>query len=248
MKASRRGARAGRKFAIAALAGMVLLGATPAPAWGHRHRKAGGKTPPDLALDAYIAQVTAESRLQKPTTGSIWLDEGRLTRIYTDVRAMHVHDPISVVVSESLAASTDGTVKDSRSSSANSQVATLLGKLAAGNALNNLVNQSSGSSLSAQGQSVTDSSLSTVFGGEVEAILPNGMMVIQAVRQLTFSQQTQLIKLRGLIRPEDINAQNQVLSTNISDLEIEVTGKGIVNDATYRQSPLVRWLERLLVF
>ena len=139
-------------------------------------------------------------------------------------------------------------MKDSRSSSANSQVATLLGKLAAGNALNNLVNQSSGSSLSAQGQSVTDSSLSTVFGGEVEAILPNGMMVIQAVRQLTFSQQTQLIKLRGLIRPEDINAQNQVLSTNISDLEIEVTGKGIVNDATYRQSPLVRWLERLLVF
>ncbi len=226
----------------------LLLGVMPAQAWGHKHRKAGGKTPPDLALDAYIAQVTAESRLQKSTEGSIWTDEGRLTRIYTDVRAMQVHDPISVVVSESLAASTDGTVKDSRSSAANSQVASLLGKLAASNALNNLVSQSSGSSLSAQGQSVTDSSLSTVFGGEVEAILPNGMMVIQAVRQLTFSQQTQLIKLRGLIRPEDINSQNQVLSTNISDLEIEVTGKGIVNDATYRQNPVVRWLERILIF
>lgn len=237
-----------RAFATAAVLGTVLLSAVPAHAWGHKQNKKSRETPPDMALQNYIAEVTAESRLERSTPGSIWQDEGRLTRLYTDVRAMHVHDPISVVVSESLAASTDGTVKDSRSSSANSQVATLLGKLSAASALNNLVNQSSGSSLNAQGESVTSSSLSTVFGGEVEAILPNGMMVIQAVRQLTFSQQTQLIKLRGLIRPDDINAQNQVLSTNITDLEIEVTGKGIVNDATYRQNPIVRWLERLLVF
>ena len=236
----------GRTALLALL--MLALGMPVAQAWGHKHKKKSKETPPDIALDQYIQQVTAESRLETRTVGSIWSDEGRLTRIYTDVRAMHVHDPISVVVSESLAASTDGTVKDSRSSSANSQVASLLGRLAASNALNNLVSQSSGSSLSAQGQSVTDSSLSTVFGGEVEAILPNGMMVIQAVRQLTFSQQTQLITLRGLIRPEDINSQNQILSTNISDLEIQVTGKGIVNDATHRQNPVVRLLERLVVF
>jgi flagellar L-ring protein precursor FlgH len=27
-----------------------------------------------------------------------------------------------------------------------------------------------------------------------------------------------------------------------------VTGKGVVNDTTYRQNPLVRFLERMLVF
>jgi len=27
-----------------------------------------------------------------------------------------------------------------------------------------------------------------------------------------------------------------------------VTGKGIVNDSTYRQNPLVRFLERILIF
>jgi flagellar L-ring protein precursor FlgH len=27
-----------------------------------------------------------------------------------------------------------------------------------------------------------------------------------------------------------------------------VTGKGIVNDSTYRQNPLVRFLEKLLIF
>jgi len=76
----------------------------------------------------------------------------------------------------------------------------------------------------------------------------NGMLVIQAVRQLTFNQQTQLIKLRGLVRPEDVSPQNQVLSTSITSLELEVVGKGIINDYTYRQNPIVRFLEKILVF
>jgi flagellar L-ring protein precursor FlgH len=90
--------------------------------------------------------------------------------------------------------------------------------------------------------------VATTFGAEVVDVLPNGMLVVQATRQLTFSQQTQLIKLRGLVRPEDVSAQNQVQSTAMTDLELEVTGKGIVNDSTYRQNAVVRFLEKLLVF
>ncbi|MGB6160199.1 MAG: flagellar basal body L-ring protein FlgH, partial [Acidobacteriaceae bacterium] len=165
-----------------------------------------------------------------------------------DVKAVRAHDPIAVVVSESLAASTDGTVKNQRASAAQSQVSALLGKLAGGNALNNLLNQNSSSSLNAQGQSVTNSTITTTLGGEVADVLPNGMLVIQVVRQLTFNQQTQLIRLRGLVRPEDVNAQNQVMSTAITDMELEVVGKGIVNDATYRQNFVVRFLEKILVF
>jgi len=112
----------------------------------------------------------------------------------------------------------------------------------------NLVGMTASSGLAAQGQSTTNSSLATTFGGEVVDVLPNGMLVVQATRQLTFSQQTQVIKLRGLVRPEDVSAQNQVLSTAMTDLELEVTGKGIINDSTYRQNPLVRLLEKLLIF
>ena len=104
------------------------------------------------------------------------------------------------------------------------------------------------SALTAQGASATNSSLLTTFGAEVVDVLPNGMLVVEATQELTFSQQTQLIRLRGLVRPEDVSAQNQVLSTAITDLELDVTGKGIVTDSTYRQNPLVRFLERLVVF
>lgn len=206
------------------------------------------KTPPELALHAYIDRVRAQHAAEVSTTGSIWSAEGRLVRMGTDPKAVRMHDVVSIVVIESLAASTDGQVKNVRASNASSSVTALFGAIKASNSLQNLLGQNSSSGLTAQGQSTTNSSLATTFGGEVVDVLPNGMLVVQATRQLTFSQQTQIIKLRGLVRPEDVSAQNQVLSTSMTDLELEVTGRGIVSDSTYRQNPLVRWLEKLLVF
>jgi flagellar L-ring protein precursor FlgH len=205
-------------------------------------------TPPEEALKAYIQRVRTQHDSEVRTPGSIWIDQGRLVRLSTDAKAARLHDVVSIVVSESLAASTDGQVKNSRASNASSAFTGLFGNLGATNRLQNLLGQNASSGLTAQGQSVTNSSLATTFGGEVVDVLPNGMLVVQATRQLTFSQQTQLIKLRGLVRPEDVSAQNQVLSTAMTDLELEVTGKGIVNDYTYRQNPIWRFLQRLLVF
>jgi flagellar L-ring protein precursor FlgH len=205
-------------------------------------------TPPEAALHAYVDRVRAQQAAEVKTPGSIWTPEGRLVRLGTDAKAVRLHDVLSIVVTESLAASTDGQVKNSRASNANSGLTSLFGALKSSNALQNLIGMTASSGLTAQGQSTTNSSLATTFGGEVVDVLPNGMLVVQATRQLTFSQQTQVIKLRGLVRPEDVSAQNQVLSTAMTDLELEVTGKGIVNDSTYRQNPVVRFLEKLLVF
>jgi flagellar L-ring protein FlgH len=195
-----------------------------------------------------VDRVRAQQAAEVKTPGSIWSPEGRLVRLGTDAKAARLHDVVSIVVTESLAASTDGQVKNTRASNAASSVTSLFGKLSAGNALRNLVGMNASSGLSAQGQSSTNSSLATTFGAEVVDVLPNGMLVVQATRQLTFSQQTQLIHLRGLVRPEDVSAQNEVMSTAMTDLELEVTGKGIVNDSTYRQNPLVRLLQKLVVF
>jgi flagellar L-ring protein precursor FlgH len=204
--------------------------------------------PPEAALRSYVQRVRAQQAAEVRTPGSMWSPNGQLVRLGTDVKAFRLRDVLSIVVTESLAASTDGQVKNTRASNANSSITALFGAVKASNALQNLVGQTSSSGLTAQGQSTTNSSLVTTFGAEVVDVLPNGMLVVQATRQLTFSQQTQLIKLRGLVRPEDVSAQNQILSTSMTDLELEVTGKGIVNDSTYRQNPLVRLLEKILVF
>ena len=241
------------RIVCAAIVSVVLAFLAVVPVRGLDKKKipfvpAAKPTPPEEALHAYVERVRAQQAAEVKTAGSIWSPEGRLVRLGTDAKAVRLHDVVSIVVTESLAASTDGQVKNSRASNANSGLTSLFGALKASNALQNLVGMNAASGLSAQGQSTTNSSLATTFCGEVVDVLPNGMLVVQATRQLTFSQQTQLIKLRGLVRPEDVSAQNQVLSTAMTDLELEVTGKGIVNDSTYRQNPLVRFLERILIF
>jgi flagellar L-ring protein FlgH len=234
-------------FLLLLLAATGLLAQTPAKKKDAKSFGTGAD-PAAQSLDAYLVRVRTESAGSIASPGAIWSDAGRLTRMTTDVRAMRPHDLISVVVSESLAAATNGTVANTRASSASTQISGLIGALKAGNALQNLLNQSSAAALNAQGASATNSSLSTTLGGQVVEVLPNGMLVIEAARQVEFSQQTQTIVLRGLVRPEDISQQNQVLSTAISSLELQVRGKGIINDYTHRQNALVRLLQKFLIF
>jgi flagellar L-ring protein precursor FlgH len=235
-------------LASSRLAAQAPIAPTPLKAASTARSLSSASDPAAASLDSYLTRVRLDNKAVQASSGAIWTDAGRLTRMSTDVRAMRPHDLISVVVSESLAASTDGTVKNSRASNASSAITSLFGALHAGNALQNLVNQTSSSGLNAQGTSATSSSLTTTFGGQVVDVLPNGMLVIEAARQVEFSQQTQTIVLRGLVRPEDISQQNQVLSTAISSMELQVRGKGIVNDYTHRQNPLVRFIQWALVF
>jgi flagellar L-ring protein precursor FlgH len=242
-----------KRFCLSAKSLCLLLALFlyPSESDGQGIKKKEARPNPDVAeasLHSYLERVRAENSVSQAAPGSIWADSGRLTRMMTDVRAMRPHDLISVVVAENLAASTDGTVKNSRASNASSQVSSLFGALHAGNALQNLVDQNSSAGLNAQGTSETNSSLSTILGGQVIEVLPNGMLVIEAARQVEFSQQTQTIVLRGIVRPEDISQQNRILSTAISSLELQVRGKGIITDYTHRPNALVRLLQYLLIF
>ncbi len=233
---------------VLVLAALLLTACVSSPAWGKKNKDLTiiKPNPASEDLAAYIAQV----RKMYPgdmSDGSIWSATGRLTSLSTDVKALNPHDLISIVISENLSASTGGTVKNSRASTALSSLSALFGAFSTSSAANNAVNQSASSSLNAQGQSVTDSSLNTTIGGEVVDVLPNGILVIEAARQLEFNQQTETIIMRGLVRPQDVSPGNQVLSTAISGLQVQVVGKGIVNDSTYRANPIVRMLQRILI-
>ena len=237
-----------RLFCAVSSAAFLLLTLLTSPVVSAKDKKNSPIKPNPASEDlaAYIAQV----RKMYPggsSDGSIWSATGRLTSLPTDVKALNPHDLISIIISENLSASTGGTVKNSRASTAISQLSALFGVFSTSSAANNAVNQNASSSLNAQGQSVTDSSLNTTIGGEVVDVLPNGILVIEAARQLEFNQQTETIVMRGLVRPQDVSPANQVMSTAISGLQVQVVGKGIVNDSTYRANPVVRALQRILI-
>src|SRR5208337_83711 len=117
------------------LVAMALTAAQPVHARGSKKKTAPGitgkATPPEAALKSYIERVRAQQAAEVRTPGSIWSAEGRLVRLGTDAKAVRLHDVVSIVVSESLAATTDGQVKNSRASNASSGLTSLFGKLKA---------------------------------------------------------------------------------------------------------------------
>jgi flagellar L-ring protein precursor FlgH len=65
---------------------------------------------------------------------------------------------------------------------------------------------------------------------KVVDVLPNHNLVIEGRRETAFSSERQTIVLHGIIRPEDIASDDTVLSYNIADATISITGKGTVSD------------------
>src|SRR5438046_791860 len=112
------------------LIGALALASSQGYAGHNRHKQVDiPKTPPETALRSYVDRVRAQQAAEVRTPGSIWSPNGQLVRLGTDVKAFRIHDVVSVVVTESLAASTDGQVKNSRSSNASSKLSAVSGAL-----------------------------------------------------------------------------------------------------------------------
>jgi flagellar L-ring protein precursor FlgH len=82
----------------------------------------------------------------------------------------------------------------------------------------------------------------------VVAILPSGNLVLEAEREVFMNNQHEHIIVRGMIRPGDIGPSNIVTSTALSNLEIEMKGKGIISDGVRPPNAITRALLWLFGF
>ena len=120
--------------------------------------------------------------------------------------------------------------------------------IATNNRLQNLLNANSSHSLDGKGQSSMSSNVTLNLAAQVMETLPNGVLVIQAARDITLGNDRQTVYVRGLIRTGDLAPDNSVASTAISDLQVEIKGKGAVADASRQPNIVVRTLLKLLTF
>ena len=64
----------------------------------------------------------------------------------------------------------------------------------------------------------------------VRKVLPNGNLQIEGARTVHVNKDSQLVHLTGLVRPDDIAADNTILSEKIADAVIRSEGKGQIAD------------------
>jgi flagellar L-ring protein precursor FlgH len=230
---------------ILALTLVAALCAT-APVWAKKKKTSPGG---DSPLNRYVAESEARSAVAPPALpGSIWQASSRLGDLARDVRASQVDDVLTIIVSEQASAVATGVTKTSRASSAVNGVNSLAGINPPGGSLVNLANMAGSSSLNGQGTTSRSTTLTTTLTAHVTHVLPNGNLVVESTKEIQVNSEHQIIAVRGVIRPADIDATNSVLSSRVAQLEVHIDGKGVVGDAIRRPNFLYRLMLWLLPF
>lgn len=206
------------------------------------------KPQPTNALDTYLQQARAMNLPAPATIGSLWVASGPLAAIGGDYKARNPGDTLVIHLVDNFTANTSGENNQSRQFSTNSAITGLLGTIGARNRLQNLFAGNSATTLDGKGASTLSSNVSLNLAAQVIEVLPNGMLVVQAARDIAVGNDRQTVVIRGIVRPGDIAPDNSIASSSISDLEAEIKGKGAVAEITRQPNIVVRWLLKILSF
>jgi flagellar L-ring protein FlgH len=171
-----------------------------------------------------------------------------LSDMAADVRARYVGDEITIQLAESTTSAQQGSVQTARTFAASSNIAAFFGKPGVNTAIQNLFSPNSSQTLNGKGQTALTTSLATTLGAVVMEVLPNGLLVIEAQRQVRATDQTETMTLRGIVRQADLSPNNVVSSTAISHLEVKLEGTGVITEGTHPPNIVVRVLLRVLGF
>jgi flagellar L-ring protein precursor FlgH len=232
-----------RSLVTALLALAVSLNASLIP-------KKKAKVIEPSALDKYIQEATAHEAPVSvgPSAGSLWSPNSRITDLGSDIRAVQVNDLVTIVVAEQASAVVNGATQTSRKSSVAASVTQLAGVKSPTGALANLAGASGDTELNGTGTTSRGSSLSTTLSARVTHVLPNGYLVLEGSKEVNVNSEHQHVTIRGIIRTTDLSSGNIVTSNQLAQMEINVDGKGVVNDATHRPINLYRIILGLLPF
>ncbi len=226
----------------------ALLGCPDALSESKPQKNSPQTAPASSAIDEILAELKAHPARLSASPGSTFDPAGRFADVSRDLRASHVNDLVTVIISDHASASSVGATTSARKSQANSSISALAGIPKATSLLANLLGTSSNTQLNGQGQTNRTSDLTTNLTARVIATLPSGDLIVEGNKLIQINSEKQKITLRGIVRWNDVTPANQVSSDQLAELEVLVDGRGVVNDAVRRPNFLYRLLLGLLPF
>lgn len=166
---------------------------------------------------------------------SLWSKNSKV--YFKDQRAYRVGDILTVNIEISDKAELDNKTERKRTETDNSGVSRFFGLE---NKLANLITEdtdpanliSSNTSLDNTGEGVIEreEKINTVIAAVVTEVLPNGNLVIYGSQEVRVNFEVRQLTVQGVIRPEDIDPQNEIKYSQIAEARISYGGKGVITD------------------
>jgi flagellar L-ring protein precursor FlgH len=209
------------------------------------------KAPPEPSpLDKYISDAYKDysSPEASHAAGSLWSQNALFANLGMDLKASRIDDSVTILVNETFSAVATGDVKTARQSTAQSAITAAGGITRATGPLANLAKTNTQTALQGQGSTSRGAVLTATLSARVTNVLPNGYLVIEGTKRVQVSSENQVVTVRGVIRPVDLDPANNVPSERIAQMEVQVNGKGVIGDSIHRPNFLYRLLLGLLPF
>jgi flagellar L-ring protein precursor FlgH len=162
------------------------------------------------------------------------VDPASYRSLAADHRAYRVGDLITIVVSEETSAKSQAATGVTSDVTLHATAATTRKNYGGSGDL--------GGGDAATAQTTRVGELRTQISAQVKAVRANGLVEIAGVQELTVNGEHQQISVTGVVRPEDIAADNTVPSNRIAQAHLELMGVGVVSESQ-RQSILYRVLK-----
>jgi flagellar L-ring protein precursor FlgH len=197
-----------------------------------------------------IDRLIAESSESTPaaSSGSTFESAGRYSDLFRDQRAFQKGDIVTVIVSEQASAVSKGSTTSSRNSEVNASIQAAGGLTRVPGPWSNLAGATSKWGLQGEAATTRETTLSTRLSARVIYALPNGNLIIEGSKRVMVNSEQQTVTVRGVLRWNDLNQFNTVSSDRLSDLEVRIEGRGVVQDAIRRPNLLYRILLGILPF
>ncbi len=193
------------------------------------------------ALEAYVADAKRPMQLDRPAEGSLFSSYGRRSDLFRDPKARDLNDMVTIRVVESTAATSTADSSNSKTSQMQTQVDNLFGLEKKVKELPSLLAAKSANTYAGKGSTSRVTTVQTNLAARVVDVLPNGYLVVEGVKDIRLNNENQTIHVSGIVRPEDINRSNIVLSSSVAQLSVRLQGRGVVSQ------PLnPGWLYRIL--
>ncbi|MDQ7997005.1 MAG: flagellar basal body L-ring protein FlgH [Luteibacter sp.] len=193
---------------------------------------------PPTPRPMYTATLPEEPTQQARATGSLYADQQSL-ELFADPRAHRVGDILTITLVESTQASKKAATSTSKKNGNTITSPTVLGqglRIGGKTADSSLA---SNNAFDGDGSSQQSNQLSGEITVTVAQRLSNGALVVRGEKWLTINQGDELVRISGIVRPQDIGNDNIVASSRVADARIEYVGKGTLADSNTRG-----WLSR----
>lgn len=201
---------------------------------------------PDKEPVADNAEIMSNVRQQQAgSAGSIYMASRGLS-LFLDRRARQVGDSITVTLQEQTDASKQSSTSTAKEQSNSIPALTLFGRGVTKDGIPILeTSVEADQEFAGQGSSSQSNSLTGSITVTVGEVLPNGNLLVRGEKWVTINQGEEFIRVTGVVRPEDIGADNSVPSFKLADARITYSGKGAIADAN-RMGWLGRFFQSVL--